>query len=338
MRAVLIALALLAAGCAGSDTMKTAKPYGPDDRRWLHRLETWQTEYWENSQDVSPAWSDLMSGGQDIDRLRAALAAYRGCQTTLGSKVGRPHHERLRGAYEKLVEVCEQDRDYALALVESFETNEDPGLPQVDATIRSEDISAEAYRIIEAGLRVNQPLPTKGGVSSASRIEPRLSRAASRFVERRVQVRCWSRADWPPTLNEWNSYSGNESDLAGLATGDSRAHIEQEYCDTFAQFLYGGWRPANIDGLADLADAVGLLAHEAQHLLNSAADEAETECHAAQSVRRTARLLGASKLYADRLQRIYWTEIYRYQDEEYISSRCRNDGLYDERPETDVFP
>ena len=139
-------------------------------------------------------------------------------------------------------------------------------------------------------------------------------------------------------MSEFDAYSGNESDLIGLASGDSRAHIAGRYCRTLGRFIYRGWRPGNVDDQIELAEAVELVAHEAQHLMNTAADESETECHAVQSVRRLARLLGAAQPLADRLQRLYWTALYPDQDEEYVSAKCRNDGVFDQRPETDVFP
>ena len=136
MRLALIALLMLvAAGCSSSESATTADPYGADDRGWLHRLDTWHRDYAEDSQDVYPAWSDLMAGGDDIERLRVAVTAYRQCEETLDEAVGRPDHERLRRAYDLLLDACADDHEYALALVESFETNENAGMPQTTATM-----------------------------------------------------------------------------------------------------------------------------------------------------------------------------------------------------------
>lgn len=72
--------------------------------------------------------------------------------------------------------------------------------------------------------------------------------------------------------------------------------------------------------------------------MSPSADEAQVECHGAQNVRRLARALGASPAYASGLAAVYWNRVYPYESKEYRTRECRNDGLYDMRPETNVFP
>lgn len=51
------------------------------------------------------------------------------------------------------------------------------------------------------------PLPTLGGMTSASRIEPLYSRVAGQLMGRKVEVRCWSNADWARLSHEASAYT-----------------------------------------------------------------------------------------------------------------------------------
>lgn len=103
--------------------------------------------------------------------------------------------------------------------------------------------------------------------------------------------------------------------------------------------VYDRWRPKQqSQALLDAADAVDLLAHESQHLFNARGDEAETECHGLQDVRRLAVLLGASKAYAERLARDDWRFLYPARPPDYRTPECGPNRLFDMQPETPDFP
>jgi hypothetical protein len=206
-----------------------------------------------------------------------------------------------------------------------------------NAGFASQRLFDSALRTIDGGLRANRPLPVRSGTSRESRIEPRLSRAASLLTLKKVQVRCWSPAEWKLMVREWDTYAGVRSEIAGFANGTSRVNIEPDSCATLARF-YAGRRPRGDDELDETADAVDLLAHEAQHLFNPNGDEAETECHGLQDVRRLAVMLGATRSYAKKLAQDDWKYLYPYREAEYRTKECRPNGLFDMHPETPGFP
>jgi hypothetical protein len=335
--AFLAVVAALLAGCSG-EHRASDRPYSAADLQWIKRLNRWEREYAEDSRKVGPVWNDLYATSGDVTPLRNVLRPYRECATRLRERVHAPENARLQQALKTLEAACEEDRQFALELVASFSSNNDQGLPSGDRQLRSQRLFKRADLLIENGLRTNRDLPVRGGFVQTSRIEPKLSRAASKLALKRVEIICWAPAEWRPALREWDVFSGNRSDLAGFANRRARANIAPDYCYDLMRFLYRDWRPASAPGIVDLADSVELVAHETEHLYNRFADEAETECEAVQKVRRLAVLLGASPQYGSQLSRTYWRELYPGEPPEYRTPECRKDGLYDEHPETSVFP
>ncbi len=86
------------------------------------------------------------------------------------------------------------------------------------------------------------------------------------------------------------------------------------------------------------AYAVGVLAHESEHLLSPAASEAETECYGMQEIRRVARRLGADAAYANRLAMRYWFEVYPSEPADYKSGECVNGRSLDANPGSSRWP
>jgi hypothetical protein len=66
--------------------------------------------------------------------------------------------------------------------------------------------------------------------------------------------------------------------------------------------------------------------------------EAEVECAALQEVRRTARALGATQAYANRLADFVWEQIYPKNSPEYFTRACRDGGPLDVNSESSVWP
>jgi hypothetical protein len=330
-----VLLALAAAACSGGGGQE-AKPYSAVDLGWIKRLNRWDERYERQGTDIQPVYIRALETRGDLGPLREVLRPYRECTRSLRAKVGEPEHEQLRRAYGFLLEACDKDQRFARALLRSASPN--PGYPSADQFRASDFPFHEAFQAVGTGLIANRSLPVRGGQTDESRIEPRLSQAASTLTRQEIEVRCWSAEDWPRMNKEYNAYSGDRGDPAGFVTGATRAHIFPAYCETLARFLYDHWRPADDVGLDDLAEAVGLVAHETEHLFETGIGEAETECHAAQDVRQLARLLGASSSYASRLATVYWRDVYPPQPPDYRSKECRNGGAFDRHPETDAFP
>ncbi len=334
--AVTVAALALCVGC--SEHGASDRPYSVADLQWIQRLNQWEHKYAADSRKVQPVWEDLYATAGDVTPLRNVLRPYRECAESLRAKVRRPENPRLQRVVKTLEDACEEDRQFALELVASFSSDNDQGVPHTDRQLRSQRLFRRADLLLEGGLRTNRHLPARGGMVAVSRVEPKLSQAASKLALKRVEIICWAPAEWQPALREWNVFSGNRSDVAGFANLRTRANIAPDYCHDLTRFLYRDWRPAAASGIVDLADAVELVAHETEHLFNAVADEDETECEAVQSVRRLAILLGASPQYSSQLSRTYWRELYPEEPPEYRTRECRNDGLYDEHPETSVFP
>jgi hypothetical protein len=335
--AVAAALLVLAAvACSGGPN--EAEPYSAADLAWINKLAAWNELYSTEPQRIKPVYTRLLANPEDdLQPLRDVLLPYRECAQGLDESVGgAPEHPQLRRAYELLEKACAEDRRFALRLVGTLLPNQTE--PAYEVAPTSEPLFLRADELIEDGLRVNRPLPVRGAETGESRIDPRLSEAAKDLTLQDIHVRCWSTEDWPATVKEWNTYAEDTSDPAGFVTGATEIHIDPSHCATLAKFLYADWRPGESEDVEDVADAVELVAHEIEHLFETYPGEAETECHAIQSIRKLARLLGASPSYASRLARVYWTELYPREEEEYISPQCRNGGIYDERPDTDVFP
>lgn len=330
-----VLLALSAAACSGGGGQE-AEPYSRADMGWIERLNSWYERYQEQGANLTPVYTRAVETRGDLGPLREALRPYQECTRNLRAEVGDPEHEQLRRANEFLLEACDRDQRYARALLKSASPN--PGYPSSDQFRKSDFPFHEAFEAVEAGLIANRSLPVRDGRTDESRIEPRLSRAASALTVQEIEVRCWSDEEWPSMLEQWNAYSGDRGDADGFATGATRVQIHPAFCATLAAFLYDDRRPADEQGAAKLANAVALVAHETEHQFETEAGEAETECYAAQDVQPLARSLGASPSYAARLAMLYWRDVYPTKPPEYRSEKCRKDGPFDRHPETPAFP
>lgn len=329
-------LALIAAGCGGgAGGSPEPKPYSAVDLAWIERVNNWTDRYFEQGENVQPVYNRALETRGDLGPLREVLRPYRECTRSLRAKVGEPKHEQLRRANAFLLEACDKDQRYARALLKSASPN--PGYPTSDQFRASDFPFDQAFQAIEAGLIANRSLPVRDGQTDESRIEPRLSRAASALTLQEIEVRCWSAEDWRRMKKEFDAYSGGVGDPAGFVTGATRVHIFPSHCKALARFL-SDWRPATGEGVEEVAEAVGLVAHETEHLFETGVGEAETECHAAQDVRRLARSLGASSAYASRLATVYWRDFYPSLSPDYRSKECRKGGPWDRHPETAAFP
>ena len=199
--------------------------------------------------------------------------------------------------------------------------------------------AGDAQEALRVRLSFNRPLPRRGGVTTESRVEPRLSAAATAFVGKPVDVRCWSPADWKVVVPEEHAFygSGLGIDLVGFAqpgvTNRSEVHLAPDVCYALAERLYDG-------SLADvqLAYAVEVLTHESEHIVSPPSPEFITDCYAAQEVDHMARLLGIPDATARRLPGIYWQKWYPSQSSAYVSPECRPDGPLDETPGDGVWP
>jgi hypothetical protein len=278
------------------------------------------------------------------DRLRArideALRPIRECSKSLREDVGEVPTQRFEAGYALIGRACKGFETSADAFERSLSTD-DPSaaLQEIDAAnTEAVDLVVRAGRLIEARLTANRPLPRLGGDSEVSRVEPRFSRIGSELAHKQVEVRCWSESEWPRVVGEWGAYIGTY-DIGAFAQPDTdRASLAPETCRALVDFAYERERPESGDALDEMAYAVGVLAHESEHLLSPAGSEAETECYGMQEIRRVARLLGADASYADRLARRYWFELYPSEPADYKSGECVNGRSLDANPQSSRWP
>src|SRR5438034_1011703 len=112
----------------------------------------------------------------------------------------------------------------------------------------------------------NGPLPVLSGAQSVSHIDPRLSEIASSFAGRRLQVRCWSAADWRARAAEVKRYTPAHIDVhspwSGYQTLDHRrANFGPKACGRLAALAYGRRGASSYDDAWWLAWSPGLFAY-----------------------------------------------------------------------------
>jgi hypothetical protein len=315
------------------------KPFTKQEMRWLIRLRHWEQDYADAASKVDDSYLAVLEGKRPLSALRRAVRPLSNCARSLRRALVRPPSERLEPAFGLLLDACEQDEKSAAAQVRAFTSSRNATSNQGDAYVKSQALFGRARDSIEAMLLANRPLPVAEAMAKNSRIEPRFSRAVNLISVRRVEIRCWSKRDWRPTSKEYRTYAGVKFDVAGFANPTRyRANIAPAICARAARFTYKHWRPVGGEELYDLAFAVGVLAHETEHLSNPSASEAETECHAMQDVREVAHALGASRAYARRLAGGYWKVIYPQEPAGYGTRLCYSGGPLDSDPQSRAWP
>ena len=323
------------AGCA--DDSQAPAP-ATSESRWLERLADWESDTDEAADVAFSTYSAVLAGERRPEVLAETLRPIRRCSRRLRDDVGEPP-TRYEGGYELMLKACGRYERYAAELERSFSGDPSEALVASEAAGEQADqFVLLARRAIENGLRANRQLPRARGDTGQSRVEPLFSLAASSIVGRPVEVVCWSRDEWPTVLREWGAYIGT-TDLGAFAHYDGdRAYLGPEYCEGLVDLAYRGKRPTSGDAHEKIADGVATLGHEAEHLVAAGAGEAETECYGMQDIRRVARQLGAAPDYAAGLAEVYWEELYRTLPDDYVSSDCRDGGLWDRNDASPVWP
>jgi hypothetical protein len=348
-----ILVALLAAGCSGrgaeeppkadaaSKTTSLPAKAGPKrDVAWLARLRRWELGFGRAAIRVGEVGRGLEQGEKTMRDLRHALRPIATCPQTLHRKVGEPRAARYSGSWDLLQRGCQISHRWALDLMDGVTTYERRRVE--NEMSRAEDLFSLAHDDLESSLVAHRELPTIGGKVTKSRVEPRLTRAVSRLVYGEasgtgVEVRCWSPKEWQVVRKEWGAYIGT-GDFLGFAWGETGISLAPDVCAALVQLVYDRARPTSGTDFGRITVSVGILSHESQHLADTTASEAETECNGIQHIRRLAPMLGASADYAAVLAETYWAEAYPMNLPEYKTSACRDGGPLDRRPGTSVWP
>ena len=310
---------------------------------WLRRLGMWNARLLAGLGEAgrieaAEAHELLDHDPQTIAAHERALAAAGTCSTDLRRRVGPAPTARLRAALASFRAACTH--------LERFHTAILLGVLRRDGSL-VERARAEAERGGELLVRADsavppgevRPLPVVGGEATVSRVEPRFGQVASRLAGKRVEVRCWSRADWIRLLREEKVFTKHrvDDDTLGFAGIDGdRVNLAPDVCDGLVALVYRHARPASGAARFRLAAAVVTLAHEPQHS-KGVAVEAQAECNAIQLAAETARRLGVEAAYARGLAQLYW-EHYDLELPVYRSPQCRDARAYDLRPDVSSWP
>jgi hypothetical protein len=193
--------------------------------------------------------------------------------------------------------------------------------------------------MIDARFFYGRPLPITTEVTADSHVDPRIGRVVTKLVGWDIEARCWSFDDWRRVNREFRTVYPDQHDWAsGLADSYGRVHFSEDICQTLARFLGSPYTPSLNIERADLAWALHVLAHEAEHQRDFGASHREVECFAVQRVRDFVRSEGRSEAFAADIASYAWNVSYARNDPEYGTSLCRNDGPMDLRPKSDLWP
>jgi hypothetical protein len=207
------------------------------------------------------------------------------------------------------------------------------------AACRGEQNWSRVEDAVDARFFYSRPLPTTSALTSESHVDPRIGRVASRLAGRNVEARCWSADDWGRVNGEFQAVYPNQHDWAeGLADRYGRVHFNGEICQTLTRFFGSRYTPSLNLERADLAWALHVLAHEAEHHRDFAASHREVECRAVQRVRGLVRASGRSKAFAAEIAAYAWDVSYARNDPEYGTALCRNGSSLDLHPRSDAWP
>ena len=174
---------------------------------------------------------------------------------------------------------------------------------------------------------------------AATTREPGLSRIAASIADRKARVFCWLEGDWNRLAEHFASVRGDEFWVMGLAdVVQGRIDLASTICDRLRAYerrIYPA--PLTLQNL-ELAEALVVLAHEAEHLRVPEAPEAVVECYALQRVRGLIREGGRGRAYQDEIAGLALDIAYPNLPDEYRTNRCHDGGPLDLRPGSRVWP
>jgi hypothetical protein len=315
------------------------RPFTEPEKLWLARFRGWWVATQPRAQDVldlheSDRARSLLTRGDRaaVDDLGAWLPTLRQCLSTFRHGVGPAPSPRLRQAARLVGAACTHFSAAAAADARGLQSRDPAGFVVAFDELR------KGFAELGVGEELLQPrsdaraLPAVDRPSRVSRIQTRYSEVATRLEGTPVEVRCWSRRDWPRVEGDASVYSGEPSDPQGelgFVLFGNRANLAPDVCSRLDRLTYSGARPRG-GAAIDLGEAVIALAHEAEHV-GGVHDEAEAECDALQLAPRTARLLGAGRGYGELLAARFRLLAYPLLPAEYRSAECRPAGRLDLR-------
>jgi hypothetical protein len=334
--AILVALlAAAVAGCGGSGGhAATSGVAGAEaeagwastaELGWLRRFGAWQETLVEQARRIPQLTSS--------QNLATALTPFASCGDTLQTDVGPAPSARLRAPLRLLQQSCAEWRRASAATLGAGGAADAATRRRIAHAVR---LLARANALLPPG--AHRPLPHGHPSGSTSHVVPEFGRVASRLAGHRVEVRCWSTADWPHLLREAHELSVSRLTRATTGftpVGGDLVNLSPLACLPLGELVFDGKKPSGAPTLA-YAAAVENLSHEAQHA-RGFADEAVTECRGIQKLRDTATALGVEPAEASRLAQVFWAH-YDQEPPGYATPRCHDGGPLDLHPASSRWP
>jgi hypothetical protein len=265
-------------------------------------------------------------------RLAGAVRFLRSCADDAVDR-GAPPSPRLEPVALETVEVCTRV-GRALASAEAAGFKSELSSEADFAFDHLETATREARSFVPGLDEEIQDLPLADRPGPKSKIQIRYTFAASRLVGEQVSVTCFKPADWRRKFSSHESPGkvGGFVELHG-----SVGNLAPPVCRWLDKLAYRGEQPQDLPAMAYVAQAVLILAHEAQHA-SGVRNEAKAECYGMQHMNRLARLLGASAAYAGQITDFFWTRMYPLDKPPYHSDECRPGGKLDLRKRVEAWP
>jgi hypothetical protein len=153
------------------------------------------------------------------------------------------------------------------------------------------------------------------------------------------EVYCWQPEGWASLSESYGIVrSGEETSLKGIADRQrNRIDLDPAVCASFKWYLRRE-RPAALSyENFELAEALMVLTHQAEHLKAPAASEADVECYAVQHVRPLVRAAWGPE-YANMLAQQAWELSYQRLPPEFRTRACRDGGRLDRNRRSSAWP
>jgi hypothetical protein len=167
-----------------------------------------------------------------------------------------------------------------------------------------------------------------------------ISAIAGSSVGVRPDVYCWQSDGWAPFIEQYAIVRGGEEiSLKGIAdNARNRIDLDPGVCAGLRWYVRR-MRPTSLSyENFEIADALMVLTHQAEHLKAPNASEAEVECYALQHVRPLIRAAGWGAEYASELALQAWELSYQQLPQAFRSSACRDGGTLDRHPRSSAWP
>ncbi len=167
-----------------------------------------------------------------------------------------------------------------------------------------------------------------------------VSEIAGSSVGVRPDVYCWQSAGWAPFSEQYAIVrGGEEASLKGITDhARNRIDLDPGVCAGLGSYLRR-IRPTSLSyENFEIAEALTVLTHQAEHLKAPNASEVEVECYAVQHVRPLIRAAGWGAEYANELALQAWELSYQRLPPAFRSSACRDGGPLDRNPRSSAWP